>query len=154
MKRIGKKFMILALSMTLLLGFSVTVCAAEDNNVVIIQAEDRENLKQQDRINIEPGGISTFAEAHCGRYATHDMLSRGWGSIYKSDGTCVVYMGACHQCTRCNLVFISEGEPLSIPLGHWATCEADSAVTNVTFLTTDNIHYTTSKTIEGLSFRY
>ena len=41
-----------------------------------------------------------------------------------------------------------------MPLGHWATWDAKSAVTNVTFLTTDNIHYTSSKNIEGMSFRY
>lgn len=53
-----------------------------------------------------------------------------------------------------NILRLSEGEPLSMPIGYWATWDADSAVTNVTFLTTDNIHYTDSKTIEGMSFRY
>lgn len=102
----------------------------------------------------ENPAIMPLAEAHCGRYATHDMLSRGWGSIYRTDGTNVVYMGACHQCTRCNLVFICQGEPLSSSIGYWATWQADETVNTITVLRTDNIYHTTSKTIEGMSFRY
>ena len=157
----GKRIWMLLISMMLVLGFSLNVYASESSSTITIETQEKheENILRLqeticDKMEEMTTSISPYAVAHCERYATHDMLSRGWGSIYKSDGTCVVYMGTCHQCTRCNLVFISEGEPLSMPLGYWATWDADSAVTNVTFLTTDNIHYTDSKTIEGMSFRY
>jgi len=147
MKQISTRIVAMILALVLCCGYSTNAHARELYNstagqdYLITQGDAEETA-------------STWAVAHCGRYATHDMLSRGWGSIRTSDGTWVVDMGACHQCTRCNLVFICEGEPLSSTIGYWATMEADYTVSYLTNMYTDNIFYESGKTVEGMSFRY
>ncbi|WP_337575919.1 hypothetical protein [Fournierella sp.] len=100
-----------------------------------------------------------YAENHCGSYANHDMLSHGWGNIVNKDtGKMVVQMGACAQCTRCNLVIVTQNDPGgALPLGYYTTWQPNeglsSDITTIT-QTSNNIKYTSSKTIPGMSFRY
>lgn len=107
----------------------------------------------------EPGNIGiTRALAECGGRA-HDMLAHGWGSIYNVDtNEWVVSDGACAQCTRCNLVIITENDPgTGVALGwytSWQPYESLSSLVTVVHQSSSNIFYTSSTTIPGASFRY
>lgn len=89
----------------------------------------------------------------------HDMLSHGWGDIINaSTNKTVVSRGACHQCTKCHLVIITEGEPgTGKALKHYTTWQPHEALTSyVTVIrqSPGNIHYTSSSSIPGIRFRY
>lgn len=97
--------------------------------------------------------------AECGSYATHDMLSAGWGSIYDVDkGKYVVVSGACFQCTRCHLVIVCQNEPNSgIPCGTWTTYQPGESLTSqytVIYQNASNIKYESTPSIYGCTFRY
>lgn len=144
MKNLRKVILCLVLVVAVIFSVSGHVSAAScKNHITYLTGNDNDEK-----------GIQTFALAQCGRYANHDMLSRGWGTIRKTNGEQVVYMGPCYQCTRCNLVFISQGTPETSSIGYWATSMAEGPVNTITVLTTKKIHYTSSKTISGMDFRY
>lgn len=107
--------------------------------------------------NVEDS-VSPYAVNHCGNYANHDMLAHGWGDIVNVDtGKTVVSRGACAQCTRCNLIIVTQGEPQSQPLGYYTTWQPNEPLSSyVTVIRQSgaNIKYTSSKTLEGMSFRY
>ena len=147
MKRVMKNLLGIILIITMVFTVGESVFAADDTG---------KNEEMTYLVNEGGNGqnISTIALAECGRYATHDMLSRGWGTIRRTNGKEVVYMGACHQCTRCNLVLICQGEPECSSIGYYATSMAEGPVNTITVLTTDDIHYTSAKTIAGMDFRY
>ena len=133
--------------MAMVLSVNTSVFAAEEktNNGEITYLTDA---------GVSMQSVAPQARAECGRYPTHDMLSRGWGTIRRTNGQEVVYMGACHQCTRCNLVLICQGEPECSSIGYYATYMAEGPVNTITILTTNNILYTNAKTIPGMDFRY
>lgn len=81
------------------------------------------------------------------------------GDIYNVDtGKTVVCNGACHQCTKCNLVIVTQGEPgTGNPLGYYTTWQPYEPLTSfVTVIrqSSNNIQYTSSSTIPGIKFRY
>lgn len=95
----------------------------------------------------------------CGKYPTHDMLSKAWGSLYNVTTNQYVYSnGTCWQCTRCNLVLTTQNEPESAAgLGYYSYWQADDPLSS--FLTTiyndsAHIYYTTDNTLPGITFRY
>lgn len=95
----------------------------------------------------------------CGSYATHDMLSAGWGDIYDvNKGYYVVTWGACFQCTRCHLVLVCQNEPdNSVACGYWTTYQPGEPLTSqytVIYQSTNNILYESSDSIYGCTFRY
>lgn len=149
MKKLVKSLLVGVLAFAIVLAANTSVMAAEsqsnaDDEGITFLYDDGEGNHE----------VSTRARAECGRYPTHDMLSRGWGTIRKTNGQEVVYMGACHQCTRCNLVLICQGEPECSSIGYYATYMAEGPVNTITVLTTNNILYTSAKTIPGMDFRY
>lgn len=53
----------------------------------------------------------------------HDMMPKGWGSLYKGpQGNCelVFSFGACSQCKYCHLVVVSQYDPAGGKLGTYA----------------------------------
>lgn len=94
-------------------------------------------------------------EPHCGKYATHDMLSWGIGSIITTSGKTIVDRGSCFQCARCYLVLICTGEPtLGAPIGSYSTWQPREKLTSfATVLQTNTYHYTSSSKLTGMSFR-
>lgn len=146
-----KKLLSVVLVLSLCLSMGISHVFADDINVM--------------GVDIPGSGVSgdslitPFAFAECGQYATHDMLSWGWGSIYDVDNnTYVVNNGACFQCTRCHLVLVCTHAPgTSDPIGYYTTWQPNEPlsayVTNVRAYS-KNIHYTSSNRLEGMSFRY
>lgn len=105
----------------------------------------------------EPGMIAiTRAVADC-EGGPHDMLSRGWGSIYNVDtGKFVIQNAACWQCTKCYLVIVTQGEK-GEPIGYytsWQPHEEVSMYGTIIRQSSKNILYTTSTTLPGVRFRY
>lgn len=106
--------------------------------------------------------VAPLAEAHCGRYATHDMLSRGSGSLYNYTTKKYVFTGGgCFQCTRCYLVLVTQsmyvGSPYFDTIGYYASDEPGYEISGygaVVSKAAKDIHYTNKSTIEGISFRY
>lgn len=107
----------------------------------------------------EPGtfGVSrVLAECNGG---PHDMLAHGWGDIYDVDkGKTIVSNGACAQCTKCNLVIVTQGEPgTGQALGYYTTWQAGEQLSSfITPIRTNSkyIMYTSSSTLPGIRFRY
>ena len=107
----------------------------------------------------EPGSIGfSRALAECGG-GPHDMLAHGWGDIYDVDkGKTIVSNGACAQCTKCNLVIVTQGEPgTGSALGYYATWQPGEQLSSfVTCIRTNTafIVHTSSSSIPGMRFRY
>lgn len=62
----------------------------------------------------------------CGGYPSHDMVSKGWGTVYlgtyPNTSNRILYMAPCWQCSRCNYVMVTEGDPLlGQNIGKYAT---------------------------------
>lgn len=97
------------------------------------------------------------AVANCGKYANHDMLSTGWSRLENTTTNKVVFSaGACFQCTRCNLVCVTQGEPPSQKIGYYALKDWNEKVNTfvIVALPSSRIYKTNSKSIDGLKFRY
>lgn len=46
----------------------------------------------------------------CGNLPYHKMTARGFGTVYLSDGSQYIKLGACWQCPTCKLVMVTEGD--------------------------------------------
>lgn len=105
-----KRVLTLTLAITLLL--SCTVFAKGSPN--------KPTLLYGNSKLINPDAIEV-----CNGYATHDMVSSGWGTVYigtyPDTSNCLLYARSCWQCSRCNYVLITEGNPLlHQPIGRYA----------------------------------
>lgn len=105
--------------------------------------------------------VEPLAVAHCGRYATHDMLARGTGALYHYYNKKFVFTnGRCFQCTRCYLVLVTQsqyaGPPDYAPIGIYATDEPGYQISNygaVVSKGSKDMRYTSKSTLDGISFR-
>lgn len=106
-----------------------------------------------------PGTIGmTRVLAECNG-GPHDMLAHGWGSIYNvTTGEWVVRSGACAQCTKCNLVIVTQNDPGSgAALGYYTTWQPNeelSSYNTIIHQSSNNIIYTSSTSIPGIRFRF
>ncbi|AFM00554.1 hypothetical protein Desde_2208 [Desulfitobacterium dehalogenans ATCC 51507] len=111
-------------------------------------------------LGVENELIQPQVVPQCGHYATHDMLSAGWGNIFNKGTGTSLFSGwrSCFQCTRCYLVLVCENEPLNgYPCGLWATWQPNERLTSTytTILKNPNeIYYESSDRIYGVTFRY
>lgn len=107
----------------------------------------------------EPGMIGGMSRVVADCYnGPHDLVGHGWGDIVNADtGKTVVTWGACSQCSKCNLVVITQGDPnRGQALGYYTSWQPNEPLTS--FVTVvrqsgSNIHYTTDKTLPGATFR-
>ena len=59
---------------------------------------------------------TTFADIElcayevCAGLPYHKMISRGWGTVFKSDGTAYIRGGCAWQCSNCGVVMVTEGD--------------------------------------------
>lgn len=102
--------------------------------------------------------IAPQYEPECGT-GPHTMYAQGWGEIINTTtNTTIVRYGVCAQCSKCNLVIVTQNEPDgSTPLGYYTTWKIDYALTSyytVIYQSSDNIKYTNKTRIQGISFRY
>lgn len=157
MKNRIKRALSLLLATTMLMGMSITSFAAENPDghdyTPHIYGVDIPDSGESGSI----GGMSrVLADCYNG---PHDMVGRGWGDIINIDtGKTVVGMGACSQCTRCNLVIITQGEPgTGSALGYYTSWQPNETLTSyrtVIRQTGSNIQYTSGSTLPGVRFRY
>lgn len=116
-------------------------------------------LIESSTINLGNGSVvEPQYEPACGT-GPHIMYAQGWGDIINvTTNTTVVSYGACAQCTRCNLVIITQNEPDGVtPLGYYTTWKIDyqlNAIFTTIYQSSANIVHTTSTRIPGISFRY
>lgn len=88
----------------------------------------------------------------CNGYSKHDMLSNGYGTVYKGvypDTSNLAFSGAAWQCTRCREVVITEYDPLEARyVGYYAFWNPGYKITNNrTYLWTNTIHFTSGSTL-------
>lgn len=157
MKNRMKRVLSLVLLSSMLMGMSVTSFAEG-------KAGSEDYMTHIYGIDVpdsgEPGAIGSMSRvvADCVN-GPHDLLAHGWGDIINVDtGKTVVSMGACSQCTKCNLVVITQGEPgTGSALGYYTSWQPHSALTSyITVIRQSgrNIQYTSSSTLPGARFRY
>lgn len=150
--KIAKNMGIIVLVLCLCLGVFSAFADSESSDCTVYGVDVLDSGK-----NPYSGPI-LFAEAHCGSYATHDMLAAGWGDIYNvTTGTTVVSGGACAQCTRCHLVIVTQGDPPNQVLGYYTTWQPGEKLSSqytIIRQSSNNIKYTSAKTIAGIAFRY
>jgi hypothetical protein len=86
----------------------------------------------------------------------HEVYSRGMGILKRGDGSLVFNNGCTWQCKYCGEVILTKGEvPMGQIVGTYATWYPGYTVSqNGTVLTTDNIYYCGSSSLEGFNFRY
>lgn len=153
-KRVNKISMICVLSLIISTMFILNISAnySDSNNNPHYYGIGIENSG-------EPGpvlGGRALAECDGG---PHIMVAHGWGSIKNANtGATVVSWGCCAQCSKCNLVIITQGEPGNGgALGYYTTWQPHEALTsNFTIIiqSPNNIQYTNNSTIPGIRFRY
>jgi len=84
----------------------------------------------------------------CNGYAKHDMVSHGWGTVYKGvypDTSNLVFNGTCWQCSRCNEVLMTEYDPLITNyVGHYALWNPGYKLSSISTVVWTNIIYFTS----------
>lgn len=93
-----------------MLVFCITMLCA--NSVAIFAAEHEHEgvtyLHGNNETNFE--NIVPYAQEVCGGLPYHKMVSSGWGTVYKSDGSTYIWMGCAWQCPNCGLVMVTEGD--------------------------------------------
>lgn len=157
MKKELKKVLSLLIVVTILMGMSIMSFAAEGSD-----SEDcKPHIYGVDVLDSgEPGMIGGMSRVVADCYnGPHDLVGRGWGDIVNVDtGKTVVSMGACSQCTKCNLVVITQGEPgTGSALGYYTSWQPNEPLTSymtVVRQSGSNIHYTSDSTLPGAKFRY
>lgn len=132
---------------------SFAICFMLVTSVMCANASEELTVLNQ---NASLNNMAPYYEAHCGNYATHDMLSRGHGTLYDtSAGKTVFALGAAFQCTRCYLVCVTQGEPPSQAIGYWATYQPNEQISsNGAVIYTSDYSHTNAKTLAGMTFRY
>lgn len=73
-------------------------------------------------------------------------------------GEWVVHSGACAQCTKCNLVIVTQNDPGSgAALGYYTTWQPNEELSSYNTIinqSSNNIIYTSSTSIPGIRFRF
>lgn len=104
--------------------------------------------------------IQTRANEVCSGYPYHIMMSHGLGNLYKGSypdtSNLIIKGGAIWQCRNCNVVMVTEGEPLlGQEIGYYAVEEYSQPLANlVSRVWSNNIYYSSKSTLSGYDFRY
>lgn len=111
----------------------------------------------------EEGFINPSAYTVCGDYTSHYMVTKGTGYVSGPKGY-IIAGGACFQCKRCNLVFISEGDPLNVngynnTIGHYITYKINYPISDygasldTSYTSVSQLPYCGSGKLSGYTFR-
>lgn len=96
----------------------------------------------------------------CNGKSYHDLKSRGWGTVYIGSypdaSHRVMLLSPCWQCTGCNLVVVTTGEPpLGEAIGTWASEPYNYPISHYGCdMWTDHTHYNSSSSMSAYHFRY
>lgn len=107
----------------------------------------------------EMGDYEIDAIDACNGHDTHDMVASGIGFVYKGvypdSSMCMIYGGYTWQCSRCNDVVITEWDPLETNyVGNYAFWSPGYKITNITYLWTNSIYFTSSGKVPYCKLRY
>lgn len=143
-----KKLCALVLCITTLFANSVMASASEQTDDNISYLYGNENSKN----TIEP-----FAHEVCGGLPYHKMVSRGWGAVYKADGSVYIDGGCTWQCPNCGLVMVTEGDlyywGMDV-IGKYATLhnQEPTNINGCVIYGADYYGYTSSTSLDGYRF--
>lgn len=84
----------------------------------------------------------------------HNMVSHAWGSLYVNGVW--QFDGCVFQCSNCDDVFISEGDPLyDETIGHYAECPLDYPISGIwQSINVSAMSYTNKSYLSGYAFQY
>lgn len=153
-----KRCMAVVLALAFVIGgFAVgtkNVSAHEINREQLthIHAEENESY----------AGSNARINTVCGNYTSHYMVSKGIGIVVGTKGDLIPF-GSCFQCSRCNLVFICEGDPLLVngydaTIGRYATTKVAEPISNngavmyVGYSSLSQLPYCGSSRLSGYTF--
>lgn len=157
--KILKKFSLIALTLLLCSSFGVTTAHAD------VSTTHTGDIFHSDSNLTFPSGsnlVQPLAEITCDASPTkqHIAYARGYGILYRgtnsSNSTLVYDNGCAWQCPYCYMVIVTKGEAaLGYPIGYYATYNPGRATSiyGVTLYSND-IFYSSSSTLSGVSFRY
>lgn len=104
------------------------------------------------------GEVEPCYEPVCGMYQYHYMVSSGFGTVYKEDGSTYILLASAWQCKRCMLVMVTEGDIIwgeMTTIGKYATYHGyvDPINTNGCIIWgADHYGYTSNNYLSGYRF--
>lgn len=157
--KIFKKFSLIALTLLLCSSLGVTTAHAD-----ISTTNTGDVFYDDSKLNFSSGSslVQPLAEITCETSPTrqHIAYARGYGVLYRgtnsSNSTLIYDDGCAWQCPYCYMVIVTRGEAaLGYSIANYATYNPGKATSiyGVTMYS-NNIFYTSSSTLSGVSFRY
>lgn len=86
------------------------------------------------------------------------MLSSGWGSVYDANSRDLIFNGACWQCINCNMVIVTEGDPLQnqkilrYAMKHYVDPVSGNGC--IMYVSSSSVGYCSTNRLEGYVFLY
>lgn len=101
--------------------------------------------------------ISPHVYEVCAGLPYHKMISSGWGTVFKSDGSSYIRMGCAWQCSNCGVVMVTEGDLYywgMSTIGKYATLHNQEPINNngCQIYGADYYGYTSNNYLNGYKF--
>ena len=102
-------------------------------------------------------GISPHVYEVCAGLPYHKMISSGWGTVFKSDGSTYIRGGCAWQCSNCGVVMVTEGDLYywgMDTIGKYATLHNQEPINNngCQIYGADYYGYTSNNYLNGYKF--
>ena len=122
---------------------------------VFILGTAPQSVSAAEKSTAKSSGIHLDYATVCGNRGYHLMKPIGVGVIQTTSGQ--KYYGQAWQCDGCGIAMVTEGNPtyaLPQKIGHYATWQADGAITtNTLVIRTNSVGYTAGTTLGGYHFQ-